>query len=139
MRQYQATLKVSTPDKSLHLITSEIQSVVRDSGVNIGLCVVYICHTSASLLIQENADPDVLADLEMFFSKLVPESLPYRHANEGSDDMPAHIRSALTKTSETIPIVHGQLGLGLWQGIYVWEHRTHHHQRELIIHVMGEP
>lgn len=95
-------------------------------------------HSSASLIIQENADPDVLADLETFFSKLVPEyGLNYRHTAEGPDDMPAHIRTALTKTSENIPITRGRLALGIWQGIYVWEHRDRGRTREVMVHISG--
>ena len=103
-----------------------------------GLCNVFLRHTSASLIIQENADPDVLADLETFFTKLIPEDpYQYRHISEGADDMPSHIRSAITKTSETIPITNGKLALGIWQGIFVWEHRNLGHTREVVVHIAG--
>ncbi|WP_218080513.1 secondary thiamine-phosphate synthase enzyme YjbQ [Anthocerotibacter panamensis] len=138
MPHMQTTLKIPTRPKSLQSISREIAAVVERSGIELGLCVVFLRHTSASLLIQENADPDVLQDLEMFFEKLVPETLPYRHATEGPDDMPSHIRTALTSTSETIPIRAGRLALGTWQGIYVWEHRDHSHLREVVVHIMGE-
>lgn len=125
--------------KSLHNFNSKIQAVVQHSGVKTGLCTVFVRHTSASLIIQENADPDVLTDLAIFFAQLVPEDgRRYRHSTEGLDDMPAHIRSALTKTSEHIPIVNGRLGLGTWQGVFLWEHRQRPHQREVIVHVSGE-
>lgn len=129
---------MSTRGKSIQRITSPIQDVVRESGIEMGLCTVFVRHTSASLIIQENADPDVLRDLEQFFSKLVPEDNPYIHSTEGSDDMPAHIRSVLTKTSEQIPIAQGRLLLGTWQGIYLWEHRTRGHQREVVVHISGK-
>lgn len=139
MKQYQQLLKISTTGKSLAKITSKVQSIVAESGVNIGLCNIFIRHTSASLLIQENADPDVLRDLENFFSKLVPEdSKSYIHSAEGADDMPAHIRSALTHTSEQIPISQGKLVLGIWQGIYIWEHRQRSHVREVVVHIIGD-
>ncbi len=138
MPHYTQILKIPTVGKSLCKVTSQVQSVVADSGVRTGLCTLFLRHTSASLVIQENADPDVLKDLENFFAKLVPEWENYIHSTEGPDDMPAHIRTALTSTSEQIPILNGRLGLGIWQGIYVWEHRQHRHTRELIVHVMGD-
>lgn len=122
----------------MHRVTADIHRVVTNSGINEGMCHLFLRHTSASLVIQENADPDVLKDLEAFFSALVPEDRHYIHSAEGADDMPAHIRTALTHSSESIPIVHGQLMLGTWQGIYVWEHRQRRHQRELVVHVMGK-
>jgi len=138
MTQHQQILRIATQGKSLRKITSQVQAVVSDSGIQTGLCVVFLRHTSASLVIQENADPDVLKDLENFFSKLVPEWENYIHSTEGPDDMPAHIRTALTSTSEQIPVGHGRLLLGIWQGIYVWEHRQHGSTREVVVHVMGE-
>ncbi|MBD0346667.1 MAG: YjbQ family protein [Coleofasciculus sp. Co-bin14] len=138
MSHYQQVLKIPTQGKSLSKITSKVQSVVAESGIDTGLCTLFLRHTSASLLIQENADPDVLKDLSNFFAKLVPEDgKSYIHSSEGPDDMPAHIRTALTKTSEQIPIASGRLLLGTWQGIYVWEHRQYGHQRELIVHISG--
>jgi secondary thiamine-phosphate synthase enzyme len=138
MTQYQKLLRIQTQGKSLHKVTDKIASVVAESGVQTGLCTVFLRHTSASLLIQENADPDVLTDLANFLAKLVPEGDLYIHSTEGPDDMPAHIRTALTHTSEQIPIAHGRLALGTWQGVYVWEHRQRSHLRELLIHISGE-
>jgi secondary thiamine-phosphate synthase enzyme len=138
MTHYQQLLKIQTTGKSLCKITSKVQSVVAESGLETGLCTIFLRHTSASLVIQENADPDVLQDLENFLSKLVPEDgKSYIHASEGADDMPAHIRTALTHTSEQIPIAHGRLLLGTWQGIYLWEHRKRSHIREIVIHISG--
>lgn len=134
----QKILKVQTTGKSFHNITYPVQSFVAESNIKVGLCTIFVRHTSASLVIQENADPDVLKDLANFFSKLVPEDgKSYIHDAEGSDDMPAHIRSALTKTSEQIPISDGKLVLGTWQGIYLWEHRQYPHQRQIVIHAAG--
>ncbi|MEL6495736.1 MAG: secondary thiamine-phosphate synthase enzyme YjbQ [Cyanobacteria bacterium J06623_7] len=139
MEHHQTALKIKTTGKSLHKITRQIEEAVAKSGVNIGLCNVFVRHTSASLLIQENADPDVLIDLENFFAKLVPEDAQrYIHSAEGLDDMPAHIRSALTHTSEQIPISGNRLVLGTWQGVYLWEHRQRGSQRQIIIHISGE-
>ncbi|MEM9539141.1 MAG: secondary thiamine-phosphate synthase enzyme YjbQ [Cyanobacteria bacterium P01_E01_bin.42] len=134
----QKILKVQTTGKSFHNITYPIQSLVAESHIEVGLCTIFVRHTSASLVIQENADPDVLKDLANFFSKLVPEDgKSYIHDSEGDDDMPAHIRSALTRTSEQIPISDGKLVLGTWQGIYLWEHRQYPHQRQIVIHAAG--
>lgn len=139
MKHHQIALKVKTTGKSLHSITSQVEQAVAKSQVDIGLCNIFIRHTSASLLIQENADPDVLIDLEKFFAQLVPEDAGrYVHRAEGLDDMPAHIRSALTHTSEQIPISSGRLVLGTWQGIYLWEHRQRGSYREIIVHISGE-
>jgi secondary thiamine-phosphate synthase enzyme len=139
LRQYQKALRIQTQGKSLHKITQKINNYVTESGVNMGLCVVFVRHTSASLIIQENADPDVLIDLENFMAKLVPEDgRSYVHSAEGADDMPAHIRSVLTKTAEQIPIANGRLVLGTWQGIYLWEHRQRSHSREVVVHIYGE-
>jgi secondary thiamine-phosphate synthase enzyme len=138
MAQYQKMLSVRTTGKSLQKITQPIQAVVAESGITTGLCHLFLRHTSASLTIQENADPDVLEDLQNFFAKLVPEGNYYIHSTEGPDDMPAHIRTVLTKTSEQIPIAKGRLVLGTWQGIYVWEHRQMAHHRELFVHIVGE-
>lgn len=137
--QHQQAIAVPTQGKSLHNLTHPIQEVVQQSGIQTGLCTVFVRHTSASLIIQENADPDVLKDLETFFAQLVPEDgNRYRHSTEGLDDMPAHIRSALTKTSEQIPITRGRLALGTWQGLYLWEHRQRSHQREVVVHISGQ-
>ncbi len=139
MAHHQQFLKIKTAGKSLYRITSKIEEVVAESGIKTGLCTVFLRHTSASLVIQENADPDVLVDLANFFAKLVPEdSKLYIHNAEGPDDMPAHIRTALTKTSEQIPISQGRLVLGTWQGIYIWEHRHYSHIREVVVHISGD-
>ncbi len=134
---YQEVLRLKTQGKSLGRFTSQVQAAVTTSGVRTGLCSIFLRHTSASLVIQENADPDVLLDMETFLAKLVPESNHYRHSDEGPDDMPAHIRSALTHTSEQIPIMNGRLALGTWQGIYLWEHRDRPHTREVVVHITG--
>ena len=136
-RHYQTVLDISTRGKSLQRFTHQVQAVVSESGITTGLCTVFIRHTSASLTIQENADPDVLVDLENFLSTLVPEGYHYVHSTEGPDDMPAHIRSVLTSTSETIPVMQGRLALGTWQGIYLWEHRARGHSREVVVHLIG--
>jgi secondary thiamine-phosphate synthase enzyme len=138
MQQHQKSLTVKTSPKNFHRITAQVEAIVAESGIITGLCSLFVCHTSASLVIQENADPDVLTDLANFFAKLVPEdSSLYRHSTEGLDDMPAHIRSVLTHTSEQIPITGGRLVLGTWQGIYLWEHRQSRHQRQVVVHVTG--
>jgi secondary thiamine-phosphate synthase enzyme len=138
MTHHQQILKIQTRGKSLHKITADVASVVTQAGVKTGMCNLFLRHTSASLIIQENADPDVLKDLATFLAKLVPEAASYIHSTEGPDDMPAHIRTVLTHTSEQIPVNNGRLMLGTWQGIYLWEHRSHSHWRELVVHVWGE-
>jgi secondary thiamine-phosphate synthase enzyme len=129
-------LNVKISGQGLHEVTEEVRGVVRESGVREGLCTIYIQHTSASLTIQENADPSARRDLESWLNRLVPErdSL-YTHTAEGPDDMPSHIKAALTATSLSIPILDGELGLGTWQGIYVWEHRRKASVRKLLVHV----
>jgi secondary thiamine-phosphate synthase enzyme len=128
------TIRIS--GQGLHEITREVADVVRESGVQEGLCTVFLQHTSASLTIQENADPSAKHDLERWLNRLVPENDPlYTHTAEGPDDMPSHIKAALTAASLGIPILDGKLGLGTWQGIYVWEHRKHRGQRNLLVHV----
>jgi len=138
MQQFQRILRVQTPGKSLSNVTEQLRMAVKDSGIQTGLCHLFLRHTSASLVIQENADPDVLRDLENCFSKLIPEGDDYIHDAEGPDDMPAHIRTALTHTSEQIPISRGRLVLGTWQGVYLWEHRDRSHSRDLVVHITGE-
>jgi secondary thiamine-phosphate synthase enzyme len=138
MPHYQQLIRVKTQGKSLQKVTTKVAAVVAESGIQTGLCSLFLRHTSASLIIQENADPDVLLDLANFLAKLVPESDRYIHSTEGADDMPAHIRTVLTHTSEQIPIANGRLVLGTWQGIYLWEHRQRNHERELVVHVMGD-
>ncbi|RKZ51284.1 MAG: YjbQ family protein [Candidatus Parabeggiatoa sp. nov. 3] len=129
-------INVSAPHQGLFDFTQQVASVVRETGITEGLCTLFVQHTSASLVIQENADPSAKKDLECWLNRLVPErdSL-YTHTLEGADDMPAHIKSALTATSLGIPIYNGQLALGTWQGIYLWEHRRHGGQRTIVIHI----
>jgi secondary thiamine-phosphate synthase enzyme len=131
-------LAIRIPGQGLHEITEQVREAARESGVREGLCTVFIQHTSASLAIQENADPSAQRDLEAWLNRLVPErdSL-YTHTTEGPDDMPSHIKAALTATSVSIPILDGELGLGTWQGIYVWEHRRHRGTRKVLVHVGG--
>ena len=129
-------LRVHTRGQGLQEITTLVSGAVRDAGVREGLCTVFVRHTSASLVIQENADPTAKQDLERWLNRLVPEGDPfYEHDAEGPDDMPAHIKAALTATSLAVPIVNGKLGLGTWQGIYLWEHRHRGGERELLVHV----
>ncbi|SRR5690606_13346804 len=129
-------LTIQSRGQGLHEITSEIASVVAEAGVREGLCTVFIQHTSASLTIQENADPSARRDLERWLNHLVPENDPlYTHTAEGPDDMPSHIKAILTATSLSIPVVDGRLALGTWQGIYLWEHRTQGHARRIVVHV----
>ena len=132
------TLEISTRGRGFLEISGELQAVVRQSDVQAGICHVFLRHTSASLLITENADPDVRRDLENFISALVPDGDPaYFHSMEGPDDMPAHIRSALTCSDITLPIRDGRLALGTWQGVYLWEHRTRPHRRRLDITIIA--
>jgi secondary thiamine-phosphate synthase enzyme len=130
------TLTLRPPGPGLHDITRDVEALVARAAVHEGLCTLFIRHTSASLVIQENADPDVRRDLEAFLRRLVPEGDPlYTHTVEGPDDMPAHVKAALTNVSLSIPIMHGRLALGRWQGIYLWEHRHAPRPREIVIHV----
>ena len=139
MKQAQDTITVGTRGQGLHEVTAEIADWVSRQDIGTGLLTVFCRHTPASLTIQENADADVRRDLEDFFKKLVKEDPSlYRHTTEGPDDMPAHIRSALTDVSLTIPVSGGRLGLGTWQGIYLFEHRARPHERRLILHLAGE-
>jgi secondary thiamine-phosphate synthase enzyme len=139
VRQAAHRITVATRGKGFYEITSEVSRWVESQGITTGLLTVFISHTSASLLIQENADPDVVRDLEAFFSRLAPEdNRLYAHTLEGPDDMPAHIRAALTQTQLSIPVVDGHLALGTWQGIYVFEHRQSAHRRGVVLHLLGE-
>jgi secondary thiamine-phosphate synthase enzyme len=138
MKLAQHEVRIQTRGKTLLDISDRIARAVAESGVTTGLCTVFVQHTSASLVIQENADPRVREDLEAWFSDLAPESRRWVHDDEGSDDMPAHARSALTRTSETIPVQRGRLALGTWQGLYLWEHRRRPHERRLVITIVGE-
>ena len=132
------TLTVATR-RGLNDVTEEVARVVAAAGVREGLCTVFIRHTSASLVIQENADPAVRRDLEAFLSRLVPDGDPlFTHVAEGPDDMPSHVKAVLTRTSEQIPVTGGRLALGTWQALYVWEHRQAPHRRSLVVHVAGE-
>jgi secondary thiamine-phosphate synthase enzyme len=138
MKQRSETLAVSTR-RGLTEITGAVSGVLRASGIREGLCTVFIRHTSASLLIQENADPAVQRDLEAFLSRLVPDGDPlFTHVAEGDDDMSSHVKAALTRTSEQVPVRDGALVLGTWQGLYVWEHREGRHRRDVVVHVIGE-
>ena len=138
MRQHSRSLHVATRGKGLYDVTGAVQEVLASASIGEGLLTLFIAHTSASLLIQENADPEVHRDLERFFARLVPDGEPlFRHVEEGPDDMPAHVRSALTQTSLSIPVRSGKLLLGTWQGIYVYEHRNRPYERTLHVHVLG--
>lgn len=129
-------LSIKVSGQGLHEFTSQVQAVVRDAGIHEGLCTVFIQHTSASLTIQENADRSAKRDLERWLNRLVPENDPlYTHDTEGSDDMPAHIKAALTASSLSIPVSNGRLALGTWQGIYLWEHRHGGGARRVIVHI----
>jgi len=135
----QCSLRFDTPGRSTTEITRDVAAAVADAGVTIGLCHVFIRHTSASLIMTENADPDVHVDLETFLGDLVPDGdSRYIHTAEGPDDMAAHVRNALTLTEVTVPVSDGRLALGTWQGIYLWEHRHRPHSRTIIVTVHGE-
>jgi secondary thiamine-phosphate synthase enzyme len=139
MKQGTHQLRVPTRGKGLYEITGEIEGWVARQGIASGLLTALIQHTSASLVIQENADPDVMRDLRDFFERLAPEGDPvYRHTLEGADDMPAHIRAALTQVQLSIPVTGSRLALGTWQGIYVFEHRARPHTRSVVLHLIGE-
>ena len=136
---YRQEITVDTPGRGFTELTNAVRETVAASGIADGLCTLFITHTSASLFINENADPQVLDDLERFMARLVPDGdVSFMHTAEGPDDMPSHLRSAVTKTSENIPVVDGRLGLGTWQGLYLWEHRDSPHRRTLIVHILGE-
>lgn len=138
MAVHQELIEVRTSGRSLSDLTRAVQAVIDGSGVRTGLCTVFVQHTSASLVIQENADPDVLRDLGAWMAELAPESRRWVHDAEGPDDMPAHARAAITRTSETIPVRAGKLAFGTWQALYLWEHRARAHTRRLVVHVAGE-
>ena len=139
LQQTATALVVETRGRGLVEFTRAVTAWVAQSGFETGLLTLFVRHTSASLLIQENADPDVRADLDRFFARLVPDGDPlFRHRDEGPDDMPAHVRTALTAVSLTIPLADGRLALGTWQGIYLWEHRMRAHRREVAAHLLGE-
>lgn len=138
MKQLQKTIAVPTTGRGFYDVTGEVRAVVAASGVRTGLCTLFVRHTSASLVIQENADPAVLRDLAKWMERLAPESTEYEHDDEGPDDMPGHLRSAVTRTGESVPVTAGSLALGTWQAIYLWEHRAVGHRREIVVHVSGE-
>ncbi len=139
MHQAIDSLTIQTEGKGLYEFTRDLRRFVREAGVATGLATAYVRHTSCSLLIQENADPDVRTDLEGFFTRLVPEGMDWLvHTTEGPDDMPAHIKAALTQTSIGIPVVEGRPVLGAWQGIYLFEHRRRPHRREVVLHIIGD-
>jgi len=139
MKQAHGELRVPTRGKGLHDITRHIRQWLAEQSIQSGLLTVFLRHTSASLTIQENADPDVQRDMTEFFERLVPESTPwFRHTTEGPDDMPAHIRTALTSASLSIPVLQGRPALGTWQAIYVFEHRSERQQRYVLLHAIGE-
>ncbi len=138
MRQASYTLTIPTQGKGLTDITEIVEAHVLDSRMSHGLATIFCRHTSASLLIQENAAPAARRDLEAFFERIAPEGGPYEHDDEGSDDMPAHLRAALTQSQLTIPLLDGRLTLGRWQGIYLFEHRRARHTREIVLHLLGE-
>ena len=139
LRQFTTSMTVETRGRGLLEVTRPVTAWVDEAGLATGLLTVFVRHTSASLLIQENADPDVRGDLDRFFARLVPDGDPlFRHRDEGADDMPAHVRAALTAVQLSVPLSDGRLALGTWQGIYLWEHRTRPHRRELVLHLLGE-
>ncbi|MBU1236333.1 MAG: secondary thiamine-phosphate synthase enzyme YjbQ [Gammaproteobacteria bacterium] len=139
MRQASLLVTLAGHGRGLTEFTAEARRFLTDTGIHDGLLTVFCRHTSASLVVQENADPDVRHDLDAFFERLVPDGDPrWHHANEGPDDMSAHVRSALTQTSLGIPVIDGRLALGTWQGLYLWEHRTGSHRREVLLHLIGD-
>jgi secondary thiamine-phosphate synthase enzyme len=138
LKQSTHTLEISTRGQRLYEITSLITEWVRQQRIQTGLLTIFCRHTSASLLIQENADPTVRRDIEAYFDRLAPENGPYEHNSEGSDDMPAHLKTSLTQVQLSIPVIDGSLALGTWQGIYLFEHRTRPHKREIALHLIGE-
>ena len=139
MRQVKGSLTIQTDGQGLYDVTARVQAWLAEQGIREGLLTLFLHHTSASLLIQENADPDVLRDLNDFFRRVVPEDTRfYRHTQEGPDDMPAHIRAALTMTHLSIPVEDGRADLGRWQGIYVFEHRSSPKERRLTLHLLGD-
>ncbi|MBX3214681.1 MAG: secondary thiamine-phosphate synthase enzyme YjbQ [Labilithrix sp.] len=138
MKVHQEVLEVGTRGRGFTDLSERIDAVIAASGVRTGLATVFVQHTSASLVVQENADPAVRRDLERWIGKVAPEDAEaYEHDDEGLDDMPAHLRAAITRTSEVVPVTNGRLGLGTWQAIYLWEHRRAPHARRVIVHVQG--
>ena len=139
LRQSVHDLEVRTRGRGFYEFTDDVQALAAKAGFQTGLATLHLQHTSASLLIQENADPEVRRDLERFFSRLAPDGDPlFQHTSEGDDDMPAHVRTALTTVNLSIPIQKGRLTLGTWQGVYLWEHRLEAHRRRVTVHLIGE-
>jgi secondary thiamine-phosphate synthase enzyme len=139
MRQTVHTLRVKTSGRGLREITRDVADFLERAAIETGLLTVFCRHTSASLLVQENADPDVRRDLEAFFARIAPEEPGrYAHEDEGPDDMPGHLRTALTQTQLSIPVTRGKMVLGTWQGLYLFEHRSAPHEREIVLHAIGE-
>ena len=138
MWQAQHQLTIRTSGRGFTDVTSKVRAFLAEHRCETGLMTIFCRHTSASLLVQENADPTVRSDIEAYFERIAPESAIYEHDTEGPDDMPAHIRTALTQTHLAVPVVHGELALGTWQGIYLFEHRRAPHTRELVLHLIGE-
>lgn len=138
MKQATTTLELATRGQALYEFTSAIRQWLAAQDIHTGLLTVFCRHTSASLLIQENADPSVRRDLSAYFSRLAPEHDAYEHNDEGPDDMPAHLKTALTAVTLSIPVVNGSPVLGTWQGVYLFEHRTHPHRRQVVLHLIGE-
>ena len=138
MKQSAHNLAISTRGQRLYEITSSISEWVQQQRMQTALLTIFCRHTSASLLIQENADPTVRSDIEAYFDRLAPEDGPYGHDSEGPDDMPAHLKTALTQVQLSIPVIDGSLALGTWQGIYLFEHRVRPHRREITLHLIGE-
>ncbi len=138
MRQATRTLRVETTGRGFYEITASIADFLRASRIDAGLLTAFCRHTSASLSITENADPDVLRDLDVFLARIAPEGAGYRHNDEGPDDMPAHIRAALTQSQVSIPVLSGAAALGTWQGVFLIEHRRRPHSREIVLHMIGE-
>ena len=138
MRQASYTLTIPTNGKGLTEISGNVEDLIRQSGVHTGLATLFCRHTSASLLIQENAAPAARRDLEAFFERIAPEGGHYEHDDEGPDDMPAHLRAALTQTQLSIPVLDGNLALGRWQGIFLFEHRRAPQERQIVVHLLGE-
>ncbi len=136
---FQSSFSVDTRGRGSVLIQGQVEACVAEAGVGTGICLIFVQHTSASLMLCENADPEVRADLERFMARLAPDGDPlFRHVDEGPDDMPAHVRSVLTGSSLTVPVSAGRCALGVWQGIYLWEHRSAPHRRHVSVTVLGD-
>lgn len=136
---YQQQLRFSTTGRGTYNISRQVEEIIQQSGIKTGICQIFIRHTSASLVLCENADPVVRSDMERFMSRLVPDGdHMFKHTSEGPDDMPAHIRTVLTQNSISIPVRKGKSSLGIWQGVFLWEHRTQKHKRDIMVTVLGD-